>query len=129
MTRYLILFLPLLLFGPVWGQDLVSELPVLIITTGGQELSKEEYASGTLRIAWDSTWGMNTSNGPFTHFSGPVQIRHRGNSTLEFDKKPFALKLGNSLTHPAPASLLGLPPESDWILHPMYIDKRCYGSP
>lgn len=83
-------------------------LPVLSITTTGaaQIVSKETYLTGNFSLAE----GDNTTE-------GGLEIRGRGNSTWNWVKKPFRLKLTN------PTEMLGMPASRHWVLLANYVDK------
>lgn len=73
-------------------------------------LLKETYQNAILSIdanQVDTSWSAEI----------PTKIKGRGNSTWEFPKKPFRLKLGSA------ASILGLPKHKDWVLLANWSDK------
>lgn len=69
----------------------------LVVTTDGGApiLNRDDYVTGTLTLD-----GV-------TH---PLQIKGRGNSTWNFPKKPYKVKLGED------AALVGTTPQEDWVL-------------
>ncbi|MFT3800030.1 MAG: CotH kinase family protein [Burkholderiaceae bacterium] len=85
-------------------------IPTFDIVTAGNApiVSKDNYLQATLTV---SGAGLTTTTYPKT------QIRGRGNSTWDLDKKPYRLKLDKA------AALLGLPAEKDWVLLANHIDK------
>lgn len=85
-----------------------ESLPVLSITTTGAApiVSKETYLTGEFNLAVDGD-----------AVSGSLEIRGRGNSTWDWVKKPYRLKLTNS------TSLLGMPASKHWVLLANYADK------
>ncbi|MFV0604544.1 MAG: CotH kinase family protein, partial [Niabella sp.] len=85
------------------------KLPHIYINTAGNApiVSKDDYLNATIRIE---------GNGVYPDFENTTRIRGRGNSTWNFPKKPYRLKLDED------ASLLGLLPEKDWVLLANYID-------
>lgn len=77
------------------AQRALTNLPTLYIdTTKGQTINRD-YIEGTLRIS--------TSSGQYATQSVGIQIRGRGNSTWNFAKKPYRIKLNEE------AQLLGMP--------------------
>ena len=89
--------------------DLKKGVPHLYIQTENSVpiTSKDDYVNADLRIE-----GL----GVYENYQGTTKIKGRGNSTWTLPKKPYRLKLD------AAASLLGLPPDKDWILLANYLD-------
>lgn len=95
-----------------WVQVVKTGLPLLVIETEyGQPItSKEDYIEANLQLFHPVSMGGHRS-----HME--TRIRLRGNSTFNFEKKPYRLKLNNS------QSLLGMPAHKDWVLLANYADK------
>ncbi|MCG9881647.1 MAG: CotH kinase family protein, partial [Bacteroidia bacterium] len=87
-------------------------LPLLVIETlnGSPITSKEDYTIADLQIFQPNSMGGN-------RIQLPMQIRLRGNSTFNFEKKPYRLKLNTR------QSILGMPAHRDWVLLANYVDK------
>lgn len=78
-------------------------LPIVHVNTEGVNInSKETYVNGTLSIS-------KTTQHP-DGFEGTIRIRGRGNSSWQFAKKPYRIKLDSK------ASLMGMPSDKDWVL-------------
>lgn len=96
----------------LWAQPCsrVSTLPTFCISTGGEITSKDTYVNGTLEVlADDGTPGM---------YNGEIEIRGRGNSTWQMEKKPYRMRLKTS------TNLLGLPANArNWALLANHADK------
>lgn len=86
-----------------------SNLPTLYINTTKPIQSKTVYMPGKLIIHEK----LNT----LPEFSGDIEIRGRGNSSWDFPKKPYKIKLVTK------AKLLGMNEDRDWILLANYADK------
>lgn len=86
-----------------------ESLPVLNITTTGNApiVSKENYLTGTFALTGEN----------ITAADGTLEIRGRGNSTWSWVKKPYRLKLTNSV------DMLGMPASKHWVLLANYADK------
>lgn len=84
-------------------------LPILNITTTGNAsiVSKEAYLTGTFALTGEN----------ITAAEGTLEIRGRGNSTWSWVKKPYRLKLTNSV------DMLGMPASKHWVLLANYADK------
>jgi spore coat protein CotH len=86
-------------------------LPIVYIQTDGsvQIDSKDDYVLGDTNI----DGGRDYENFP----SAPMKIRGRGNSTWQFPKKPFQMKLDDK------AEFLGMPNDKKWLFLAEYADK------
>ena len=96
-----------------------SKLPIVTINTsdGADVTTKEKYADATITIdteGLDSRYelpeGFESIGETF------VGIKGRGNSTWEWDKKPFKIKFDDK------TSVLGLPKAKKWVLLANYAD-------
>ncbi len=101
--------------------DFSSNLPLLIL----------QPAQGTLQpdarlpvyvTAIEPHRGRAALLGTASH-RGPGLMEIRGQSSLGFPKRQYNLELNDALGADLEAPLLGLPPESDWVLHGPYSDK------
>jgi hypothetical protein len=63
-----------------------------------------------------------TFNGPVS-WSGQAGLHIRGNSTVSYDKKQYALEGRNDAGEDADFAPFGLPIEEDWVLQAPYSDK------
>ena len=89
-----------------------AALPVVVITTDGTEISRDEYKNATVSLECDFADGFESLEDQL------VQIKGRGNSTWKWsDKKPYKIKYQNEV------SLLGLCGGKDWVLLANYNDK------
>jgi CotH kinase protein len=95
---------------PVVLQAATAKLPMLSITTstGNDIVSKTIYVAGTVTLT-DSAGSVLTQ--------APMDIRGRGNTTWDFPKKPYRLRLA------AAAPLLGMPANRHWVLLANFSDK------
>lgn len=99
--------------------DTIPGIPVIHISTVNAVpiVSKGSYRTATIRV---------DGAGVYDDFSGPVQVRGRGNSTwyygMKEGKKPFRLRL------PQADELLGLPAARNWVLLANYLDTSLMGN-
>ena len=95
---------------PVVLQVATAKLPLLSVTTanGADIASKTTYVPGTITLS-------DTSGAALVQ--GAMEIRGRGNTTWDFPKKPYRLRLATS------TSLLGMPASRHWVLLANYSDK------
>ncbi len=84
-------------------------LPVMNLKTDNSApiVSKVDYVKGSFTLT--GTDGASVE--------GTLEVRGRGNSTWDWPKKPYRLKLTNT------AALLGMPTSKNWVLLANYADK------
>lgn len=89
----------------------VDTLPVLNLKTDNAApiVSKVDYIKGSFSLA--DVGGVTAA------VEGTLEVRGRGNSTWDWVKKPYRLKLTNS------TALLGMPAGKNWVLLANYADK------
>lgn len=87
----------------------VEQLPILNIYTdnGAPVTSREEYLPGTFELIDNNEISAQ----------GVLEIRGRGNSTWDWDKKPYRIKLETS------SPMLNMPKSRHWVLLANYADK------
>ena len=86
-----------------------SNLPVVYITTPNPIISKDEWTKKcSIQI-----WNADSNNDIYEN----VQIKGRGNSTWQYEKKPYAIKLDSK------AKMLGMPKHKRWVLLANYLDN------
>lgn len=112
------LFFILLAYSAI-GQDVSlidklkeNKISIIEINTawGAQIVSKEEYLTASYTL-------YTYKNGSYTVTSDTTEIKGRGNSTWNWPKKPFRLKLKNA------KSLLSMPSSKHWALLANFTDK------
>ena len=88
-----------------------TELPIIYLQTDSflPIDSKDDYILG-------DTW-IDGGRGFDDFEESPMKIRGRGNSTWEFPKKPFQMKLDDK------AEFLGMPKDKKWLFLAEYADK------
>jgi len=111
---------------PGWFREPIiigeSDIPLIVINTSGQEIPDEPKITATMGII-DNPGGLNHPTDTFTGYDGFIGIELRGSSSLSFEKKNYGIETRNADGSNKNVSLLGLPPENDWVLHGPYSDK------
>lgn len=103
-----------------------SPLPVVVIDAFGNAGINNN--DGIKRSVSMTFIDESTASGR-SHILGPVQaqvragIEVRGSSSAGFPKKSYSVELRDGAGDDRPASLLGMPAESDWVLYAPYTDK------
>ncbi|MEY2854819.1 MAG: hypothetical protein RL030_1951 [Pseudomonadota bacterium] len=90
--------------------QVATTLPMLRVTTtnGVAIISKDVYVTGAFELL-DAAGARQAG--------GTLEIRGRGNSTWNYPKKPYRLKLTDS------TALQGMPASKHWVLLANYLDK------
>ena len=100
-----------------------SDLPVAVVDTAGNAIRDEPKIDARLSLHAAPIEGLEALEVPVAHFDGPIAIELRGYTSLEFPKKQYGFETRDPIGGDVDVSLLGLPPDSDWILHAPFMDK------
>ncbi|MCF8226469.1 MAG: CotH kinase family protein [Bacteroidales bacterium] len=100
-----------------------SRLPVIKINTYGVHIPDEPRIAAEMGIIYNGPGQLNSVNDTFNEYDGRITIETRGQSSQMFPKKSYRLETQDSLGENLNISLLGMPPENDWILYAPYSDK------
>lgn len=112
----------LLALTPAFSQLDSSNLPILVIETR-KVIVDNPKVRGTIKVFSDHPSGYNkTSHTPtFVHDIG---IEYRGQTSQEiYPKKGFGFEFRNKDHQRVKQPLLGMPTETDWVIHSPYGDK------
>ncbi|MGI6203305.1 MAG: CotH kinase family protein [Eubacteriales bacterium] len=96
-----------------------SDIPVIVIDTHGQQLS-DRYTRVTMYV-YDS--GKTNKHTDKPTIVTEAEVRWRGQSSLGFPKKQFAVHTVTYNGSNNNLPLLGMPAENDWVLNGSYADK------
>ena len=100
----------------------VSNLPIISIDTYNQEIISDSRIIAHMGII-NNPDSINNSSDSFNDYDGQISIEIRGSSSQMFPKKQFAIETQDNNGNNNNVSILGLPPENDWILYAPYSDK------
>lgn len=100
-----------------------SNLPIVIIDTYGQEIPDEPKILARMGIIDNGEGQRNHLHDPRNNYDGLIGIEVRGSTTRWFPKKQYAVETRDHFGNDSTVSLLGFPPEEDWILYAPYSDK------
>ena len=110
------------------GLSHVSNLPVVVIETWDQqdllddpERPRDFHPVYGVFFDVDESGQASIENPP--SFAGRGGMHIRGNSTVEYPKKQYNLEIRHEDESDRAVTLLGMPEESDWVLHAPYSDK------
>ena len=100
-----------------------SNLPLVIVDTFGKWIPDEPKIPARMKIIYDTSGGRNALNSRHIHFDGKIGIEVRGKTSKQYPKRQYGFEIQDDKGNDRDVSLLGLPAESDWILHGPYSDK------
>ncbi len=112
------------------GQVFSSNLPVIVMDSHGVNVDGTTNPAAarpfrptyTVVLAPDPVTGRASLAGP-VDFQGRSGTHVRGESSSSFDQKSYAWETWNNKDQDKDEAILGLPAESDWVLHGPYSDK------
>src|ERR1019366_2712218 len=112
-------------FGTSPAQPVVftsSNLPIVMINTNGQQITDVKTLVD-MGIIYNGVNQRNNLTDPMNNFNGKTNIHLRGNTSANFEKKPYTIETTDGSGNALKVSILGMPNESDWDLIAMYQDK------
>ncbi len=106
------------------GSDtLKSTLPLIMINTNGQWIQDEPKTRVDLGIIDHGKGNINTPYDTPNDYDGMAGFEYRGSSSQMFPKKAYGFETWRVAQVDTAVSILGMPAESDWVLHAPYSDK------
>ena len=105
---------------PLFAQT--YDLPIIFIDTKQKCLDNKltEKIPGTMKVLDGATNNVaDSAKGTFYE----IGIKVRGQSSAMFPKPGYSLEVRDSTGEGMKASMFGLPPADDWVLHGPYVDK------
>lgn len=100
-----------------------SNLSIVVINTHGQQIPDDYKIIADMGIIYNGEGVRNNLTDPFNNYNGKIGIEIRGSSSQMFPKKQYAVETKDAFGNDLDVSLLGFPPEEDWILYAPYNDK------
>jgi len=101
--------------------DFTSNLPILLVTSLGQEIPKDDRILASTRVIVPN--GGRTALSGAADFDGRALINLRGRASLRYPKRSYTLKAVDAQDDATKLIILGMPKESDWVLYAPYPDK------
>ncbi len=105
------------------GDTLKSTLPLIKINTSGQAIPDEPKIKVDLGIINPGKGQISTPFDEPNDYHGMAGFELRGSSSQMFPKKAFGFETWRVFGVDTSVSILGMPAESDWVLHAPYSDK------
>lgn len=101
-----------------------SNLPIVVINTGGAGIPDEPKIDGTMGIIYNGVGQTNFISDPYNEFYGQIGIETRGSSSGGFPMKSYGIETrGPSPDINYNTSIFDWPSDNDWILYAPYNDK------
>lgn len=100
-----------------------TNLPIITIDTFGKPIVNEPKIAAQMNVIYDNSGRSNSLMSKNVDFTGRIGIEIRGYSSKRFPKKQYAFEVWDDKYEDKDVSLLGMPPESDWVLNGPYSDK------
>jgi len=101
-----------------------STLPLLVVDTFGSAIPTATNATHWVKIFNASTNQRATLTNALD-FTGAIKLKPRGFTSLRYPKRSLTMELVDAEGEDSPASLLGMPADSDWRLR----DRHSPSSP
>lgn len=101
--------------------DVSSDLPILVLDNFGAGEPNREYVR-TLLMIFEAPGGTASLSAP-PDLAARAGFHLRGQSSAEFEKKPYRLEIRDRNDEDQTWTVLGMPPEADWILRGPFADK------
>lgn len=106
------------------GQTLsTSNLPIVKIETGNQEIPDEPKITARLYITDNGPGAINSVDDPANVYSGVTGIERRGASSAYYPQPSYALETRTETGDEREVDLFGWPAESDWTLISNFNDR------
>lgn len=100
-----------------------TTLPVVVVETLDQPIVDDPKVDARLAVYPSGASGLTELNALEPDFEGRIGIEIRGYTSQEFPKKQYGFETRGPTGDDIDQALLGLPAESDWILHAPFMDK------
>ena len=100
-----------------------SNLPIVIINTGGQAIVDEPKIMADMGIIYNGAGVRNNVTDLQNNYKGKIGIEIRGKSSQQFPMKSYSVELWDAAGASVNKNILGMPAESDWVLYAPYTDK------
>jgi subtilisin-like proprotein convertase family protein len=100
-----------------------SDLPIMVINTNGQYIIREQRIFVDMGIIYNGEQQVNRLSDPWNHYNAKGSIRYRGQSSMGFPKKGYALDTETINGENFEVPLLGMPLNHKWVLYASYNDK------
>lgn len=105
--------------------NFTTHLPLISIETNGQKIPGEARDGSTVEVkvtTFNNNDGKNSLSSN-KETEGKARIRYRGNSSMQFDKKGYLMKLIDENGEDREEKIFGMDLHDEWALHGPFLDK------
>lgn len=100
-----------------------SELPIVMINTLGQTIIQDTKIDALMQIKYNGPNSITYVTDSANEYNGNIGIEIRGASSSGYPQAPFGLETRTPAGSNNNVSILGMPPENDWVLLSNYNDR------
>jgi len=101
-----------------------SDLPIVMVNTNGQTILNDPKITANMGVIYNGPGKRNNIGDPANEYNNKIGIELRGQSSqFIFPMKSYDIELRDAAGAELNLPLLGMPPESDWVLYAPYTDK------
>ena len=101
-----------------------SDLPIVMVNTNGQTILNDPKITANMGVIYNGPGKRNKIGDLPNEYNNKIGIELRGQSSqFIFPMKSYDIELRDAAGTELNIPLLGMPPESDWVLYAPYTDK------
>ena len=100
-----------------------SELPIVVINTQGQSIVPDTKISAQMEIRYNGVGNITYLNDSANVYNGAIGIEIRGATSASYPQPAYGFETRDILGNNNNVSLLGMPPENDWVLLSNFNDR------
>jgi len=100
-----------------------SELPIVMINTLGQTIIEDTKIDALMDIKYNGPGSITNLTDSSNVYSGNIGIEIRGATSAGYPQTPYGLETRTETGANNNISILGMPPENDWVLLSNYNDR------
>jgi len=124
MKRFIVLIFTFLSIHSFCQVNLTeSSLPIIVIDSGNEEITTDRKPA-TMKVYFKEDGSTNKLTDTPENYDGNIGIKLRGQTSLFiYNKNGYSVETRDEEGEDNSVNLLGMPKESDWVLHGPYGDK------
>jgi hypothetical protein len=100
-----------------------SELPIIMINTLGQTIVQDTKVDAFMDIKYNGPGSITYVTDSSNIYSGNIGIEIRGSTSAGYPQTPYGIETRTESGSNNNVSILGMPPENDWVLLSNFNDR------
>ncbi|MBL0339854.1 MAG: CotH kinase family protein [Bacteroidetes bacterium] len=100
-----------------------SEIPIVLINTLGQTIIEDTKVDCLMDIKYNGPGNTTYVTDSANVYSGNIGIEIRGLTSASYPQRPYGVETRDSVGANNNVSILGMPPENDWVLLSNFNDR------